>query len=282
MQRLVERAEQSLQAYHCGQGIDRQPTDPSEPDALDVLGGRKSLIVPKSNNNSPSNNSDASLQRPTQPSPVAAPAPMPSQAGAVEMLNQYYQSENENKHEIYNYFSPQLETQYPAEMSSPEQQHLTEPQYPMHSNAFTPYPTDSGPLSPTSPSSLSQAGVVAMDTYSVPSEVAYSPQFEVPSAYSSHTLNGMSGDMGSSHSWQQQQQQSSSSSSASNIGQYQPQSPTFADGNAGDLGYGMSSPISGNGPFQHAQSPQMFAHRMAAAGVSQGDIWSNFAQDFRP
>jgi hypothetical protein len=269
MQSLVERAEQSLEAYHRGQGIDRQPIDPSEPDALDVLGGRKSLIVPKSNNNSPSNTSEGSVSRPTQASPVAAPAPMPSQAGAVEMLNQYYQSENENKHEIYNYFSPQLEPQYPTEMSPPPQ-HLTHPQYPVPSNAFAPYAANSSPLSPTSPSSLSQAGVAVMDTYSVPSDVAYSPQFEVSGSYSSHSLNGMSRVVGSSHSWQ-----------SSNIGQYQPQSPTFADGNAVDMGYDISSPTTGNGQFQHAQSPQQYPHRMAA-GVSQGDIWSNFAQDFRP
>lgn len=272
MQNLVERAEQSLAAYHRGHGIDRQPTDPSEPDALDVLGGRKSLIVPKSNNSSPSNVSEGSVTRPNnQPSPVA-PAPMPSQAGAVQLLNEYYRSENDHKHEVYNYFSPQLEQSFPPQMPPPNPQPMVQPEYPTHPNTFAPYPANSSPLtSPTSPSTLSRAAVAAMDTYSVSSDATYSPQFEVPSAYSSHSMNnGFARAVEANHSWQ------------SSLGQYQPPSPAYADGSGIDLGYTLSSPTNANTQFQHAQSPQQFPQRDPMTGISQGDIWSNFAQDFRP
>lgn len=273
MQALVERAEKSLESYRRGHGFNRQPTDPSEPDTLDVLGGRKSLIVPKSNNNSPTSSNDSpnssSGSRRSHNPPVAAPAPMPPQTGAVEMLNQYYQNEHD-KHEVYTYFSP------PAQIPS-NSQALPQPHYPLQltsqPNGYSQYPTTSG-QEPLSPSAVPLNALSPTEGYPTPSDAVYSPQFEVSSLYPTSPVNSMRNGVGSSHSWLSQPHGSSSAGH-----HYQPQSP-LADGN--ELGLGYNIPPNGHSQYQQPQSPQHQHQLTAGMDISQGDIWSNFAQDFRP
>ena len=254
MQKLVERAEQSLEAHSRGVGgVCRQQTDLSEPDALDVLGGRKSLIVSKSNSSSPSSNGMSASPGPTsckRVSPTTAPAPMPSRAGAVEMLNKYYQeaSSDHQKHEHYDYIPPRnfsmtLST-HPQSLPQPRVQ-------PTASHAL--YPPYSAPSNQNFLSS-SNATLQASPISSMPGEVH--SDLETSHVYSPTQF------------WQQ----------PAVSGHYPLQPPhPFSQS---DLIMDFSTIPNGNSQFQPVEHRQSYSSEDIV--MSQSDIWSNFASDFRP
>ncbi len=277
MQKLVERAEHSLRAYDQGHGSGRQPTDPSEPDALDVLGGRKSLIVPKSTNSSPTNSSggsNAPNSSPHQHPPVAAPAPMPPQAGAVEMLNQYYRNTNTKLDKpMYDYFPPQ--TSYRLQLSAHPGALPLSHNSPPHTTSQSLYPSyqtrsSQEPSSPRNGRPSINATSPLSDGYPTPSESMYSPRFEVPHMYSTSAGN----IVGPTRPWHSPPHASTSESQ-----QYQPETSPYTDGNElMPIGYaGMST----NGHTQQGQLQEQSRY-MVDMDISQSDIWGNFAQDFRP
>ncbi|KAF9005897.1 fungal-specific transcription factor domain-containing protein [Cyathus striatus] len=113
LQKLCQRASVAYAAFKAGveDGTRKSATDPDRPDELEVLGGRKTIITTKSNANSPSNASA------TSPIPLKhdeegnSPA---SQAGAAEMLMEYYQELGNAGYEIHH-------TRQDYEMKSAEQ-----------------------------------------------------------------------------------------------------------------------------------------------------------------
>lgn len=282
MQKLVERAEYSLRAYSQGHGSGRQPTDPSEPDALDVLGGRKSLIVPKSTNSSPtssSNGSNATNSSPQHP-PVAAPAPMPPKTGAVEMLNQYYQNTNTKfDRPLYDFFPAQPQQLYRMRLSThPQALPHSPPQnsapHPTPQGVYPSYQTRSS-QDPSSPhSGRSSMNVVSSmtDGYPTSSESTYSPHFEVPHMYSTSAGN----IVGPTRPWH-----SPPHGSTSTTQHHQLESSPYSNGNG-------FIPMDYNGiPTNGSTHPQQVqlqeqSRYMVDMDMSQSDIWGNFAQDFRP
>lgn len=300
MQDLVERAEQSLEAYRRGHGgVCRQPADPSEPDALDVLGGRKSLIVPKSNHSSPGSNGSNSNTDPTSPQraqPIPAPAPMPPRAGAVEMLNQYYQEANPDhkRHELYEYAPPQ---NFSLTLSN-HPQGLPHQSPSGHKSLYPAYSMGSSNKDLFSPSAGIPHATMLSPTPgegypTTPSDSVYSPQFDAPHVYPTSPGGFIPAGQGP-HLWQQQQQQQHQQHQQQQQHvpgptghqyqhhHYQPQSPHSMGGN--DLVMGYNAAANGHPQFQPMQPVHHHQHNSHSGDVdmAQIDIWSSFAQDFRP
>lgn len=252
MQKLVERAEQSLEAHSKGLGkIFRQQTDQSEPDALDVLGGRKSLIVSKSTNSSPNSMSaspDPSSSR--RVSPTTPPAPMPSRAGAVEMLNKYYQeaSSDHKKHDHYDYVPPQVSmtlSNHPQSLTQPQEQ-LT-----VNHTLYPPFPV------PSNQNLLSSSNTLHAPPPPLTSGEVH-PDYEAPHMYPPIQF------------WQQPH--------VSEHSHLQLPHPTGQN----DFIMDFSTIPNGNAQFQPMQLSHHQSYSSEDVIMSQSDIWSNFASDFRP
>ncbi|KAJ3564105.1 hypothetical protein NP233_g8511 [Leucocoprinus birnbaumii] len=289
MQKLVDRAEKSLEAYHRGHGgVGRQPIDPSEPDTLDVLGGRKSLIVPKSNNSSPGSNGtginsniDATSPKNGQAA-MPAPAPMPPRADAVEMLNQYYQEaySDQQRHELYNYVPPQ---NFSMTLST-HPQGLQQSQSAMQQGLYPAYSVASPNNDPFSPSSsVTHATMLSPTTGegypATPSDSVYSsPQFDSPQAYPTPPGSFMPTGQ-ASHLWSQQQQPHVPGQTGHHHQHhYQPQSM-----NGNELVIGYNTATNGHPQFHPVHSAHHHSNRYSNdVDMTQSDIWSSFEQDFRP
>ncbi|KXN89399.1 hypothetical protein AN958_05772 [Leucoagaricus sp. SymC.cos] len=276
MQSLVQRAEQSLEANRRGHGLGRQPTDPSQPDALDVLGGRKSLIVPKSNNNSPTGSNGSNTSDPNQRkiAPIPAPAPMPPQASAIDMLNDYYQTTNNehNRHELYSYVPSQhYSVHLPAHPQGLQRQPPQQALYPPYSiSSNKDYSNDS-----LSPSTMTHATILSPTTEGYPTPSAdsvYSPQFETATVYP--TSPGGFLPTGQNQLWQQSHVPGSTGH------HFQPQ-PSHTQGDGLTLGYNTPT-TNGHPQFQQMHSPESQHRYTNDVDMSQGDLWGNLAQDFRP
>lgn len=253
MQKLVERAEQSLQAHSSGLGkILGQQMDQSEPDALDVLGGRKSLIVSKSNNSSPSSMSaspDPSSSKRVSPTP----APMPSRAGAVEMLNKYYQEANPDhkKHDHYDYVPPQVSmalSNHPQSLPQPQVRptvnHASYPSYPVPSNQNSLSPSNTLHAPPPPPPPLTSGEV--------------HPGYQTSHMYPPIQF------------WQQPP-----------VSEHSHLQPPHSIGQ-NDFIMNFSTIPNGNAQFQPMQLSHHQSYSSEDIIMSQSDIWSDFASDFRP
>lgn len=250
MQKLVERAEESLEAHSRGLGkVFRQQTDESEPDALDVLGGRRSLIVSKSTNSSP--NSMSASPDPLSSkrvSPTTAPAPMPSRAGAVEMLNKYYQEANSGhkKHDHYDYVPPQISmtlSNHPQSLPQPQVQPTA-----VNHASYPPYSV------PSNQNSLSSSNALHAPPPSLTSGEMH-PDYQTSHVYPPIQFWQQPFGLGHSH--------------------LQPVHPI-------DFIMDFSTIPNGNAPFQPMQLSHHRGYPSEDIIMSQSDIWSNFASDFRP
>jgi hypothetical protein len=190
---------------------------------------------------------------------------MPPQAGAVEMLNRYYQETNHHtKHEIYNYVPNQ---QYSVSLPF-HPQGLPQQTY---QAVYPPYPATANQSPPSAPVPHAAMLSPTMEDYTSPSDSVHSPQFDGSAVYP--TSGGFIPAAQTQHLWNQPLV-------SEPVHHYQPQ-PPHSGGNG--LVMGFNAAANGHPQLQHMQSPQQQHHRYNNdVNMSQGDIWSSFAQDFRP
>ncbi|TFK32802.1 fungal-specific transcription factor domain-containing protein [Crucibulum laeve] len=124
LQKLCQRASAAYAAFKAGveDGARQGAGEPGKPDELEVLGGRKSVITPSSNANSPSNTASSPTPLHIEAEDSNSPE---SHAGAAEMLIEYYQALGNPGFEIHKRQDYDMEVPHYANDDSYKHQHPT-------------------------------------------------------------------------------------------------------------------------------------------------------------
>lgn len=117
------------------------PVDPSNPDELEVLGGRKSVIMKSSDSASP----PAMHSTDTHPCDIKDGNSPNSQPGAAEMLMEYYQEIGNPAYEMLGRNNEMEEGNFPGEGFNPISKAKHQPSFPAdtvpHRGVVNQYPT---------------------------------------------------------------------------------------------------------------------------------------------